>query len=88
MSHSFLIEPGRWTLQGSWLARDLLPITVKGKILVAWNSSDWFTMVTKLVFPNGELEDIALQYKGRIAAGRSEERRVGKECRSRWSPFH
>src|SRR2546430_11654324 len=22
------------------------------------------------------------------AAGRSEERRVGKECRSRWSPYH
>ena len=23
-----------------------------------------------------------------IEAGRSEERRVGKECRSRWSPYH
>ena len=23
-----------------------------------------------------------------IALGRSEERRVGKECRSRWSPYH
>ena len=22
------------------------------------------------------------------ALGRSEERRVGKECRSRWSPYH
>src|SRR2546425_12153021 len=25
---------------------------------------------------------------GREAAHRSEERRVGKECRSRWSPYH
>ena len=25
---------------------------------------------------------------GPLAAGRSEERRVGKECRSRWSPYH
>src|SRR2546426_7788060 len=24
----------------------------------------------------------------RVAAARSEERRVGKECRSRWSPYH
>ena len=24
----------------------------------------------------------------RVAIGRSEERRVGKECRSRWSPYH
>src|SRR2546427_12383904 len=23
-----------------------------------------------------------------VAQGRSEERRVGKECRSRWSPYH
>src|SRR3712207_3994094 len=25
---------------------------------------------------------------GRITTARSEERRVGKECRSRWSPYH
>src|SRR3712207_6898087 len=25
---------------------------------------------------------------GMLVAGRSEERRVGKECRSRWSPYH
>ena len=24
----------------------------------------------------------------KLLAGRSEERRVGKECRSRWSPYH
>ena len=24
----------------------------------------------------------------KIIIGRSEERRVGKECRSRWSPYH
>ena len=28
-------------------------------------------------------------YGGRVRAeARSEERRVGKECRSRWSPYH
>ena len=25
---------------------------------------------------------------GRVVVYRSEERRVGKECRSRWSPYH
>src|SRR5260370_40304174 len=29
-----------------------------------------------------------LQWAGRITLDRSEERRVGKECRSRWSPYH
>ena len=28
------------------------------------------------------------QKGGEIVAERSEERRVGKECRSRWSPYH
>ena len=27
-------------------------------------------------------------WKGTPALARSEERRVGKECRSRWSPYH
>ena len=27
-------------------------------------------------------------YRFRKNKGRSEERRVGKECRSRWSPYH
>src|SRR2546421_620143 len=30
----------------------------------------------------------AAQINGLLAPGRSEERRVGKECRSRWSPYH
>ena len=38
--------------------------------------------ITQLVF-NQEV-DAALCEK----ANRSEERRVGKECRSRWSPYH
>jgi len=69
VTHTFLIEPGRWTLQGSWLERHGLPITVKGKILVAWSRDDWFTMVTKLVFPNTDREEISFQYKGRLDSG-------------------
>ena len=29
-----------------------------------------------------------IKYKEEILKARSEERRVGKECRSRWSPYH
>ena len=36
------------------------------------------------IFPSG---GSALSDEG-ILMGRSEERRVGKECRSRWSPYH
>ena len=33
-------------------------------------------------------ESGTLSYIGRVNYARSEERRVGKECRSRWSPYH
>ena len=29
-----------------------------------------------------------VSFQGRRGITRSEERRVGKECRSRWSPYH
>ena len=38
-------------------------------------------------FDNGKLRNIQLADKKNIQL-RSEERRVGKECRSRWSPYH
>ena len=33
-------------------------------------------------------EEISVAQVIRAVDGRSEERRVGKECRSRWSPYH
>ena len=33
-------------------------------------------------------EDATITIKENLCAERSEERRVGKECRSRWSPYH
>ena len=37
-----------------------------------------------------QIRDLARRIVARHDAGaeRSEERRVGKECRSRWSPYH
>ena len=34
-----------------------------------------------------QIRQIETEYQ-RVLALRSEERRVGKECRSRWSPYH
>ena len=36
----------------------------------------------------GELMPRIQKTYGRYIEPRSEERRVGKECRSRWSPYH
>ena len=73
MSHTFLVQPGKWTLEGNWIERDSLPIGVKGRTLVGWSKDNfWFTMVTKLTFPNGDREELTMAYKGRID---SDERR-------------
>ena len=66
MAHTFLLEAGRWTLQGNWLERNGMLIPVKGKILVAWNRDNWYTMVTKLIFPDSDREEISFQYRGRL----------------------
>ena len=42
----------------------------------------WQLIYDLVVLPDGRL-DTWLSFKYR-----SEERRVGKECRSRWSPYH
>ena len=43
---------------------------------------------SKSVFFGASPEKLAKLSDGYIEADRSEERRVGKECRSRWSPYH
>lgn len=46
-----------------------MPLAVRGLTLVAWSRDNWFTMVTKLMFPESDREEIALQYRGRLDAG-------------------
>lgn len=69
MTQTFLLQPGRWLIQGSWLERDGMPISVKGMTLVAWSRDNWFTMATKFIFPGSDRPDISLQYKGRLHEG-------------------
>ncbi len=69
MAHSFLVGPGRWVLKGNWSERNEEPISVKGKTIIAWSQDNWFTMVTKLVFPAGNREEISFQYRGHLDGG-------------------
>lgn len=69
MAQTFLLEPGRWIIQGSWLERNGMPISVKGMTLVVWNQDNWFSMATKLIFPSSDRTEISLRYKGRLDDG-------------------
>ena len=46
---------------------------------------EFFNDPSRRLFGKGGAE---LTDYGKLLFGRSEERRVGKECRSRWSPYH
>ena len=43
-------------------------------------------MMAAITAASNGADTMILEHKDRV--GRSEERRVGKECRSRWSPYH
>ena len=49
------------------------------------STNNWVKNLSRQGAPHGTLAAAEFQSAGK---GRSEERRVGKECRSRWSPYH
>src|SRR2546429_9889290 len=52
-------------------------------LLIGWGLRIWASLVTLLM-----LGFLTLVTRAYLLHMRSEERRVGKECRSRWSPYH
>ena len=77
------------------LIATIVPLIIVGIGLIGWVlslRSDVTTTVGQLEAIQEEAENLqermnALE-KNLAIADRSEERRVGKECRSRWSPYH
>ena len=55
---------------------------------IAENHGGLYKNLAKLRETNGTAEDNFFKSLGFEYFYRSEERRVGKECRSRWSPYH
>src|SRR3989475_1005570 len=74
----------------SFLRHPELSLRTKLRALLVWNTGPEVLMAQRMLAPDVQPEP------GRVAALpprsqaelRSEERRVGKECRSRWSPYH
>jgi hypothetical protein len=66
LTHSFLMEAGRWSFEGHWVERNGIVLPVKGRTLIDWSQDNWFAMVTKLIFPNSDRPEICFQYRGRL----------------------
>ncbi len=52
VKHTFLLEPGRWTLEGLWCEANLTPLSIKGTVMISWNQPNWFCWHQQLKFPN------------------------------------
>ena len=66
----------------------------EGVVSDAWEDALWGKVI-QIEHPEGYVSTYAnlstlklVKVGDAVTAGRSEERRVGKECRSRWSPYH
>ena len=58
-------------------------------LMATWMPGAGASDKTKPVPPSAKKKDARVYDEMVVVpAGRSEERRVGKECRSRWSPYH
>ena len=70
-----------------WYVAATLVAATSAKVGIIWDIS-WHRSIGRDTFWTPAHAAI---YLGGVLAGlacRSEERRVGKECRSRWSPYH
>ena len=65
---------GRWTLGAD---EEIMPWITSANVACGFHGGD----------PHVMRKTVALALRHGVAI-RSEERRVGKECRSRWSPYH
>src|SRR5256885_9888468 len=86
-------------LQGDWssdvCSSDLALVTILAAVLTVWStqvtgptasqSDDDQSLIGAL---DPGVEQTVLTSRNGLSRDRSEERRVGKECRSRWSPYH
>ena len=61
------------------------PVALEGAQVYA-TAKDHVTIEGTMKIKKGKLR--GYESCGMLCSGRSEERRVGKECRSRWSPYH
>ena len=64
-------------------SRQAAPILLDGLSKLEYRGYDSAGLAVR----DGENLAQVVKAKGRLS-NRSEERRVGKECRSRWSPYH
>src|SRR5258706_13654497 len=63
-------------------------ITNQRETTVLWERKTGKPVANAIVWQDMRVADDVARFASEGGQDRSEERRVGKECRSRWSPYH
>ena len=66
---------------------ELITKAPKGTVDIIPGESEKWSLVEAVMTDEAELNGFS-EIRTPVFEHRSEERRVGKECRSRWSPYH
>jgi len=86
-------DNARVVMTGSFCEQPPLSLIKSVEMSGCYVVDDDFMLVTRWLLQEvpadgNPLEELSKAFLHQSAATRSEERRVGKECRSRWSPYH
>ena len=92
----WVIGVGRSSAHMAKRVEELLKDKLTGGVVITTENSHEKLKKIKVLFGDYPLcgkntlksTDEFINFLGKIQQDRSEERRVGKECRSRWSPYH
>ena len=66
MTHSFLLQPGRWSVSGHFRQKQQTPMIVRGFITITWKQEYWFKMISQLTLNNEPQSEIICIYKGHL----------------------
>lgn len=66
LTHSFLLQPGNWQINGHWLEHNEQPIPVTGTSIVTWKQERWFTIATELIIGQETPRKVSGKYRGHL----------------------
>jgi hypothetical protein len=66
VTHSFLLQPGKWSVDGHYLTRGEQDFSLKGLITISWQREYWFKMKTQLSITKSDSLEILCQCKGHL----------------------
>ncbi len=66
MTHSFLLQSGKWDLQGRYLQKNQSPSMVQGFMDITWKEDNWFKIVSELSFEDQPQTKIISKSRGHL----------------------